>query len=270
MYQVVHTRLTLGRPSRRGVDRNSADDPARYDRVVAPHAGAWIETRITLRLCSLMQSRPSRRGVDRNCAWLRLLTVIAPSPLTQGRGSKRRMADGMVSRVDVAPHAGAWIETMDQTLGQRLIERRPSRRGVDRNLLNKIDGRLTRSRPSRRGVDRNKPLRTIRCGLAGRPSRRGVDRNSTGDPDAVSALGSPLTQGRGSKQRGLHRRLIGLCRPSRRGVDRNMLTKSADADVWVAPHAGAWIETHRRRRMSGRLRVAPHAGAWIETTDQRR
>src|SRR5690349_10171634 len=40
-----------------------------------------------------------------------------------------------------------------------------------------------------------------------------------------------------------------------------------DADrVIVAPHAGAWIETARRRRTPKSSRVAPHAGAWIETT----
>ena len=36
--------------------------------------------------------------------------------------------------------------------------------------------------------------------------------------------------------------------------------------AWVAPHAGAWIETHRIPVKSSVIRtVAPHAGAWIET-----
>ena len=34
---------------------------------------------------------------------------------------------------------------------------------------------------------------------------------------------------------------------------------------WVAPHAGAWIETARRQAVLLPGAVAPHAGAWIET-----
>ena len=33
----------------------------------------------------------------------------------------------------------------------------------------------------------------------------------------------------------------------------------------VAPHAGAWIETHKQKKSKNNLKVAPHAGAWIET-----
>ena len=35
---------------------------------------------------------------------------------------------------------------------------------------------------------------------------------------------------------------------------------------WVAPHAGAWIETIVERHNATRRNVAPHAGAWIETS----
>jgi len=34
----------------------------------------------------------------------------------------------------------------------------------------------------------------------------------------------------------------------------------------VAPHAGAWIETHIIAAALCGTEVAPHAGAWIETT----
>jgi len=37
--------------------------------------------------------------------------------------------------------------------------------------------------------------------------------------------------------------------------------------LWVAPHAGAWIETCVAKGASPALRVAPHAGAWIETKE---
>ncbi len=33
----------------------------------------------------------------------------------------------------------------------------------------------------------------------------------------------------------------------------------------VAPHAGAWIETPSSATIQGYSEVAPHAGAWIET-----
>ncbi len=57
--------------------------------LVAPHAGAWIETRYRERIqpCHL---------------W---------SPPTRGRGLKPRVAIYEGGRLKVAPHAGAWIET---------------------------------------------------------------------------------------------------------------------------------------------------------------
>src|SRR3546814_705378 len=98
------------RPSCRGVDRNifgltvcrpkivaphagawieTRTDPGRPDAAtVAPHAGAWIETRAQGRRTRSSPGRPSCRGVDRN----------------HGRPPR----PGMVA---VAPHAGAWIET---------------------------------------------------------------------------------------------------------------------------------------------------------------
>jgi len=35
--------------------------------------------------------------------------------------------------------------------------------------------------------------------------------------------------------------------------------------VWIAPHAGAWIETQQRSAGEDNMDIAPHAGAWIET-----
>ncbi len=34
---------------------------------------------------------------------------------------------------------------------------------------------------------------------------------------------------------------------------------------FVAPHAGAWIETYDTHLLQKKANVAPHAGAWIET-----
>ena len=40
------------------------------------------------------------------------------------------------------------------------------------------------------------------------------------------------------------------------------------AELKVAPHAGAWIETGEVKRLKEEKRVAPHAGAWIETQEE--
>ena len=40
-----------------------------------------------------------------------------------------------------------------------------------------------------------------------------------------------------------------------------------DAEQFVAPHVGAWIETQKRVYERKRPAVAPHVGAWIETKE---
>ena len=57
--------------------------------LVAPHAGAWIETFVL-------------------SAWV----VSESSPLTQGRGLKQDLRQIAFCDTQVAPHAGAWIETL--------------------------------------------------------------------------------------------------------------------------------------------------------------
>ena len=36
----------------------------------------------------------------------------------------------------------------------------------------------------------------------------------------------------------------------------------------VAPHVGAWIETHTTHQVLQEENVAPHVGAWIETLSE--
>src|SRR5690625_4712795 len=103
---------------------------------VAPHAGAWIETSPLPPVDFARHSRPSRRGVDRNSRRPSSGSQNV-SPLTQGRGSKpgrwRPSSDALWSPLRqgrgsklhqrqrerrgrrVAPHAGAWIETLAAT-----------------------------------------------------------------------------------------------------------------------------------------------------------
>src|SRR4051812_12847252 len=99
------------RPSRRGVDRNQLrPETWSHNHVVAPRAGAWIETlRASLRFRTLESPlaqgrgsklimfdffgriicRPSRRGVDRNQLIPTATNAASLSPLAQGRGSKQ-------------------------------------------------------------------------------------------------------------------------------------------------------------------------------------
>ena len=80
------------------------DDPEE----VAPHAGAWIETR-------------SRRRSSRD----------ARSPPMRGRGLKPVMPPSFVWVAVVAPHAGAWIETPSSVRIRDMGRGRPPCGGVD-------------------------------------------------------------------------------------------------------------------------------------------
>jgi len=71
----------------RGLKRShSQRDMCRIE--VAPHAGAWIETRPLAMAC-----------------------VATVSPPTRGRGLKHTVERPGDASAEVAPHAGAWIET---------------------------------------------------------------------------------------------------------------------------------------------------------------
>ena len=49
-----------------------------------------------------------------------------------------------------------------------------------------------------------------------------------------------------------------------RGLKLNAYLAGTQIDK-VAPHAGAWVETHYRKNGQAPRIVAPHAGAWVET-----
>ena len=111
--------------------------------------------------------------------------------------------------------------------------RRPLRGGVDRNLP---AGSAPARRPLRGGVDRNSRIRRLGAMfmLRRRPLRGGVDRNCG-------------------------------CRPLRSWIET--IPSFGKHGAFVAPYAGAWIETltePARDYLLVRI-VAPYAGAWIET-----
>ena len=58
-----------GRPPRGGVDRNRADPRPRMQRMVAPLAGAWIETTVARSSCAAPSSPPSRGRGSKRCGF---------------------------------------------------------------------------------------------------------------------------------------------------------------------------------------------------------
>ena len=84
--------------------------------MVAPHAGAWIETDPPLFRGAICPS-PLMQGRGLKHAGGLADAEQHESPLMQGRGLKPMLACHIVSTADVAPHAGAWIETHDLKVG---------------------------------------------------------------------------------------------------------------------------------------------------------
>src|SRR3546814_3989074 len=80
----------------------------------------------------------------------------------QVRGSKLFSYVPTANGGAVAPHAGAWIETVFLCPDRQWCGCRPSCRGVDRNLIGLRVCRPKVSRPSCRGVDRNLVWKTDR------------------------------------------------------------------------------------------------------------
>ena len=139
------------------------------------------------------------------------------SPLAQGRGSKRMPASRAHTR-QVAPRAGAWIETSiaAPSVSDWDRDRRPSRRGVDRNQVCMHGPMYLQPR---------------------RPSRRGVDRNRF-TASHCSSIASPLAQGRGSKPAWATAHRDGALVAPRAGAWIETLNPRVRSR-WVAPRAGS-------------------------------
>ena len=103
-------RKTSSRPVRARGLKQSAGARWHQIQIVAPRAGAWIET--TTDRCGWRRhpSRPVRaRGLKPESA--RLPTRIRASRPVRARGLKRQWLKGLALCCRVAPRAGAWIET---------------------------------------------------------------------------------------------------------------------------------------------------------------
>ena len=168
-------------------------------------------------------SRPPRGGVDRNCHQGAQSLAALGSPPARGRGSKPPADERWHWGREVAPCAGAWIETSRprQECGRRPS---PPARGRGSKLGLNLDQRDPLRSPPARGRGSKQRLRL-------QPHR---------------ARSSPPARGRGSKLLGDRASCSLSCRPLRGGVDRNATSTPATNTVTiVAPCAGAWIETSR-------------------------
>ena len=167
--------------------------------------------------------RPSHGGADRNRAKRLRYDYRTGSPLARGRGSKHQRHRQKGKACRVAPRTGARIETTAELKFSRLLRRRPSHGGADRNVLvpenyEQIEGSpLARGRgskhdpldhlldvvprrPSHGGADRNSIQTWISGRNVSRPSHGGADRNNLHLPaEGFGVPRSPLARGRGSK-----------------------------------------------------------------------
>ena len=98
--------------------------------LVAPHAGAWIETANTRPYHLLFYVAPHAG------AWIE--TIYVPQPSVH---------------LFVAPHAGAWIETRISKFNLNLLCRSPPMRGRGLKLSRFYDSCSLDSRPPCGGVD---------------------------------------------------------------------------------------------------------------------
>jgi hypothetical protein len=122
---VITSPLTQGR----GLKRRSRG-PACPPAVVAPHAGAWIETRFSRHPYFSDHVAPHAGAWIETSARLRA-TARSMSPLTQGRGLKRGN-DGLRASAGKSPLTqGRGLKLVRDRRAGNQGEGRPSRRGVD-------------------------------------------------------------------------------------------------------------------------------------------
>ena len=102
---------------------------------VAPYAGAWIETGLTIgrNPGERRVGRPLRGGVDRNPRGTGREQAMDVAPYA-GAWIETHLVQSLSTVRMVAPYAGAWIETHQCPPGDSCAPmRRPLRGGVDRN-----------------------------------------------------------------------------------------------------------------------------------------
>ena len=189
-------------------------------RLVAPHAGARIETVPEDTFATREECRPPCGGADRNLHTAALIgrlgsrppcggadrnnTPVGASPLSQSRppcgGADRNIAS-LASAIltPVAPHAGARIETPSHVPPGKHHVRRPPCGGADRNDVGTQAFRDATRRPPCGGADRNVAIDRAVVAAGCRPPCGGADRNVHLVVMRRRKRLSPPMRGRGSK-----------------------------------------------------------------------
>ena len=99
--------------------------------------------------------------MDWNFKQIYLHTTLPRSHLTQVRGLKWFKFHRIISAIEVAPHAGAWIEISSRYIYIRHCPGRTSRRCVDWNGEDALFEQIIHRRTSRRCVDWNAFLSNV-------------------------------------------------------------------------------------------------------------
>ena len=151
----------------------------------------------------------------------------------------------MAHRPEVAPHAGAWIETAaaPETTSEKCRSRPTRARGLKQSTT--CAPPLMAAVAPHAGAWIETRLSCV-CRASWCRSRPTRARGLKHPTDTTRA---PLSRSRPTRARGL--------KPAQWHI--------SSGSVLVAPHAGAWIETPCSPWTTAGSPVAPHAGAWIET-----
>ena len=214
-------------------------------------------------------SRPPCGGVDRNIgvgAELQILAQVAPLAGAWIETTRRCTAR---CGATVAPRAGAWIETRCSPSRRRgpwspLVRGRGSKLRMRRREIEIV------SSPPCGGVDRNCCSSVAVFRRTSRPPCGGVDRNPTPSSATIRCPRRPPCGGvdRNMDFASFYSGTPG--RPPCGGVDRNSRYQGLrGAGAGSPPVRGRGSKRAGCRRRSRAGPVAPRAGAWIETSPWR-
>ena len=237
------------------------NDTNSYAATVAPHAGAWIETQSRPWTASRKQSLPTW---ERGSKPRRTSPILAPalSLPTWERGSKRAWTARWVARSSRSPR-GSVDRNANLASDETRLRRRSPRGSVDRNFGS--DGMI--------GQGRVAPhvgawIETARIGgdvkmLVAPHVGAWIETGSCGW--AARRPWSLPTWERGSKRTRSLRQADRPGRSPRGSVDRNTGQSAPQAPDTRRSPRGSVDRNPRRKRSAWILWVAPHVGAWIET-----
>ena len=172
--------------------------------------------------------------------------MTLPSRPTRARGLKPDIDNPEPTCAQVAPHAGAWIETPFSRAAAAFFSSRPTRARGLKHTSSPFTTPFRRSRPTRARGLKLAPVSTHTSSSSVAPHAGAWIETSqvTASPSKLSVAphAGAWIETKEELQAG---DAITMSRPTRaRGLKRMKLQEYSDKLV-VAPHAGAWIETDK-------------------------